>query len=261
MIYEFNSVSGGKKISYVFQAISGRKLSNAYHSHDFYEWLVVLNGRCRHRVNEQNIEFVKNECVLLCPGDGHCFLTQSEDISLLCLSVKECEERDFERLFGLERTECTHMMLTQRQSKALADLYFAANEYEYKLMLANFMKIYIENSHGKDNVPATVSFAMAEMSEKENLKGGAERFCELSGYSRSHMNRLMRSCFGMTIHEYILNMRLECAYNMLIISDVGAERIAEEVGYESFAHFCKIFKKKYGITPAELRRKNKIITI
>ena len=95
----------------------------------------------------------------------------------------------------------------------------------------------------------------------ENLKGGVDRFVELSGYSRTHLNRLLKEHLNTTPHDFIMNLRLSEAYNALILTDTHIEEICANVGYESFSHFQKIFKAKYGITPACARKKYSSATI
>jgi transcriptional regulator GlxA family with amidase domain len=60
----------------------------------------------------------------------------------------------------------------------------------------------------------------------------------------------------MGLHDYILKLRLETAYNDVILTSRALEEISESVGYSSFSHFNKICKKKYGVTPAVLRKEH-----
>ena len=53
---------------------------------------------------------------------------------------------------------------------------------------------------------------------------------------------------------FILSQRAE---TMLLCTDATVEDIALELGFESCAHFRKIFKSQCGMTPSELRRRNK----
>ena len=46
---------------------------------------------------------------------------------------------------------------------------------------------------------------------------------------------------------------------MLRFSDERIGDIAEYLGFSSQSHFSNLFMKKYGQSPAEYRRKNKII--
>lgn len=263
VVYEFETLRRTVDSKYIFQPIAKRRLSDIYHSHNFYEWIIVLNGTCVQRLNMCDMEMHKNDCVLLCPGDFHSFVRQSSDTNIISMSVEKDEVRRFEELFGLKEKPLGFFRgrLNQNQIKTVSDFYYATKEYEYKLLFSNLISIYIESFVKKDNIPVSIKNVMQQMNNPENLKAGADRFAELSQYSRSHLSRLMKQHFDMTIHEYILKTRLESAYNSLILSDIKPELISESLGYESFSHFSKIFKEKYGMTPAEVRKKYRIWTI
>lgn len=263
MIYKFETLKHRVNSKYIFQVIHNRKLSNIYHSHDFYEWIIVMNGIGKQKINNRTVVMHKNDCVLLCPGDCHCFLEQSEDCVVISMSVEKNEICQFENVFGLSENRLRYFFttLSAKQVQSITNLYYISKEYEYKFFLANLIKIYIDGFNSNDTVPATLKSAMEQMNKHENLRGGAERFSELSQYSRSHLSRLMKKYFNVTIHEYIMNIRLETAYRLLIFSDTDAQILAETIGYDSFSHFCKVFKQKYGMTPAEVRKKYKMWTI
>lgn len=255
--YQFETTKGVAYSDYIFQMIKNRKLSTTYHSHDFYEWMIVLSGSCTHMINEQENCFGKNTCLLLCPNDRHKFISQSADVTMLALSVKKDEFERFAAAFHIEnKISCFQTVLDANRIRILLDFYNAKYEEEYKLLLANLLKIYIDAFKERDNVPNMLKFAVKKMMEPENLKGGIERFAALSGYSKSQLNRLMKKHFNVTLHEYVTNARLEAAYNALILTKVDTESLSESFGYASFSHFNKIFKDKYGITPAALRKQH-----
>lgn len=263
IVYKFETLMQNRNTKYIFQTITKRKMSSIYHSHDFYEWIILLNGSCVQNINMHNVEMHKNDCVLLCPGDYHSVVCQSDDINVMSVSVEKNEIRQFEELFNLYKAPLRFFCaeLNQNQMRVLSEFYYAAKEHEFKLLLANLISIYIESFTRKDNIPISVKNAMQAMNNPENLKGGADKFAELAQYSRSHLSRLMKQYFDMTIHEYILKTRLESAFNSLILSDMKPELIAEALGYESFSHFSKIFKDKYGMTPAAVRKKYRVWTV
>ncbi len=264
MIYEYETIKKyfKKNSAYIFQTVHQRELSRIYHSHDFYEWIVLLNGSCVQKVNDRIFEMTENSCVLLCPGDCHSFLSQSEDMLLMSVSVEKNEHRQWTNLFGLndDQLKFTYMNPDASQTKMLAEFYTSDQEYEYKQILANLIAIYIKNSEKKDT-PAAIKLAMSEMKKPGNLRGGADRFAELSRYSRSHLNRLMKKHFNISLHEYIRDARLESAYRLLILSGTDLETLSESLGYNSFSHFNRIFKEKYGMTPAAVRKKYGLFTI
>ena len=62
---------------------------------------------------------------------------------------------------------------------------------------------------------------------------------------------------GITPSEYITDCRLEWAKNSLAYSDLSVAEITEAIGYEHRNGFAIAFKKKYGYTPSEYRKKIK----
>lgn len=256
IVYDFETTSIIQKSNYIFQKIKGRKLSDIYHSHDFYECFFIVEGSCTHILNEKESQLKESDCLLLCPGDRHKFIGQSENLNLICLSIKKNEMENFLNVFDVDRDLITSQItLNIHQIKTLLNFYHAKYDTDYKLLLANLIKFFIDASMSENSVPAILKLAIEEMKKAENLNGGTKRFIELSQYSKTHLNRLMKKHYNTTIHDFIFDMRLEAAYNSLILTNIYLEDLAESIGYASFSHFNKIFKNKYGITPAELRKK------
>ncbi|GAA4787992.1 AraC family transcriptional regulator [Olivibacter ginsenosidimutans] len=81
--------------------------------------------------------------------------------------------------------------------------------------------------------------------------------------SIAFMNRTkLQSCFqllfGKTIHEYVTDLRLQTAYDLLIDvanNNLTIEDIANRMGYRYYNHFSTAFKKRYGKSPNQLRGK------
>jgi AraC family transcriptional regulator len=58
----------------------------------------------------------------------------------------------------------------------------------------------------------------------------------------------------MTIGEYIRTRRVEQAYELLAKSHLTLGEIAGACGFSDQSHFCALFKKHAGMTPAKFRR-------
>ena len=252
--YKFSDINFNDDSHYIFQTIKNRKLSDIYHSHDFYEWIFVLEGNCTQIINEEKKELDKNTYCLLCPGDRHKFITQSNDVQLMAISAEADEVDLFKTAFDIKELSYFTTVLNETQIRTLVDLYSSDSEYEYKLILANLLKIYIEAFNKKQTVPIPLKNAVKEMAKIENLSEGIEKFATISGYSKSQLNRLIKKYYNVTLHDFIVNARLETAYNLLLLTKINTEELSEKLGYASFSHFNKIFKNKYGITPAALRK-------
>lgn len=83
-----------------------------------------------------------------------------------------------------------------------------------------------------------------------------EKLCQDVGLSRAHLNRKMKELFGLTPSEFIRNIRLRKACELLKQPDVDISQIAYSVGFSSQPHFSTAFKRFTGISPSEYRAKN-----
>ena len=69
--------------------------------------------------------------------------------------------------------------------------------------------------------------------------------------SQSHFMKYFKNTMGTSFVEY----RLTMASRLLISSDSSILAIASEVGFENLSYFNRIFKKRFGQTPREYRRR------
>ncbi|MEM0931419.1 MAG: AraC family transcriptional regulator [Bacteroidota bacterium] len=67
------------------------------------------------------------------------------------------------------------------------------------------------------------------------------------------LKREFKNVFGTTIFAYIRDINMERAKNMLLEENLSIAHIAGEVGYKYPQHFATAFKRKYGVSPSELK--------
>jgi AraC family transcriptional regulator len=76
-----------------------------------------------------------------------------------------------------------------------------------------------------------------------------------SGYSRAHFLRMFRAATAHTPHQYLLNLRLQNAVQMMKKRSTPLIDIAVACGFSSHTHFTKAFRSKYGVLPSQYRRR------
>lgn len=69
--------------------------------------------------------------------------------------------------------------------------------------------------------------------------------------SEVYFRKLFLKNFGISPKQYIIDMRIQKAKQMLIERKNSVTQISEECGFSSIYHFCRIFKEKTGLTPTE----------
>ena len=65
------------------------------------------------------------------------------------------------------------------------------------------------------------------------------------------MLKLFNESYGITINNYINNLRITKAKQLLRFSDMRIEEIGHAVGMEDANYFSRAFKKIEGISPSE----------
>ncbi|MEE1280158.1 MAG: AraC family transcriptional regulator [Oscillospiraceae bacterium] len=81
------------------------------------------------------------------------------------------------------------------------------------------------------------------------------------GISEVYLRKLFISHLDVTPKQYILNIRIKTAQQLLISTSKSITEISEKCGFTSVYHFCRIFKQKTSLTPTEYITKNRTYQI
>lgn len=80
---------------------------------------------------------------------------------------------------------------------------------------------------------------------------GVSELSEAVGMSRSNLLRKVKKATGLSVSQFIRNIRLEHAHQYLIDSDKTVSEVSYAVGFGSTSYFTKCFKDHYGYPPGE----------
>ena len=108
-----------------------------------------------------------------------------------------------------------------------------SDEYESNGSTAHLIKRYIDSNYAS---PITVTDIASHF-----------------GYSQDHTVRIFKKEFGITPHKRLSEVRLRQAVWLLQNTDISIERISSAVGFADFSVFWRAFKKKYSLSPREIR--------
>jgi transcriptional regulator GlxA family with amidase domain len=73
--------------------------------------------------------------------------------------------------------------------------------------------------------------------------------------SASHLAHLFKAALGVSIYQYLIGLRMERAGKLLVTTALRVGEVMECVGISDPGHFTQAFKKRYGLTPTEYRRR------
>jgi len=80
---------------------------------------------------------------------------------------------------------------------------------------------------------------------------------KIAGYHEYYLNRIFVRQIGMSMHKYILNLRIKEGERLLLNTEMSISEVSAETGFNSATHFSTYFKKENDMSPLEYRQKFK----
>lgn len=74
-----------------------------------------------------------------------------------------------------------------------------------------------------------------------------------------YLIRLFRRIYRQTPHQYLIQVRIARAKELLSGSDLNVTEICADVGFESLGSFSALFRKVVGISPSAYRRSSQTL--
>jgi len=81
------------------------------------------------------------------------------------------------------------------------------------------------------------------------------RMARRIGLSVSHFSESFRQRHGMGFKHYLVNARVSKAQALLESTPLPVQRVATLAGFGSYAHFSRVFRGKFGVSPRAHRRR------
>ena len=81
-----------------------------------------------------------------------------------------------------------------------------------------------------------------------------ESLANIAAMSRATFVRHFEKCFSRTPMDYLRDVRLRRAAQVLQVSTFPIDNVAGKVGYSSRSHFSKSFSEQFGMSPMEFRK-------
>lgn len=83
-----------------------------------------------------------------------------------------------------------------------------------------------------------------------------DMIAEKAGISRVHLHRKMKELTGQTPHDFIRNIRLKKAAQLLTTQGMNVTEVMYACGFSNSASFSTVFKKYYGMSPRDYMREH-----
>ncbi len=229
-----------------------------------YHILYIAEGRCFVTLNGETTEAPKGSVIVYLPGQPQEYSFCAEDGSIsyyIHFTGTECHQLMHDT--ALDKNNIFYI----GKSHTLEGLFDTLiSEYKQKLKFSpqrmNGILLEIISVIGRKNAymlsggsdtnkrfDIVCEYIHNNFSEKLTLKELATK-CNLS---ESRFSHLFTELFGISPKQYIMNVRMENAKELLLDSDMSILEIGSAVGLDDQNYFSRIFKKHCGLSPTEFR--------
>ena len=256
----------------------------SYHNHEFYEINYVLKGNCINLVEDETFVMHEGSFILMHPNAHHTLFSTGDCDAKNILISREWFENllckysftnsPMTEFVKYSRTDefYKYVMSDTKQpelQKAVRNMLKTNDcddEFKYLLLEADMIHILclifsqgenlsLSASRGK-NTDATRSLIKYITNHYNDVT--LDELAKAAGYSKTHICRLLKNDVGKGYAEILTDIRLTYAKSHLINTSENIRHIANLIGFDSVEYFQRLFRKKFGITPGEYRKKNKI---
>jgi AraC-like DNA-binding protein len=109
---------------------------------------------------------------------------------------------------------------------------------------------------GDDQALLIVQRAIAKMQTELERGLNAQALARELNVSYSSFRHTFQQHTGSSPHQYLLELRLVRARNLLTQTTQSVKEISQQAGFDDEHYFCRFFKKKTGLTPGQCRSRS-----
>jgi AraC family transcriptional regulator len=241
------------------EAVYAEGVSLGRHRHANAHLTLVLSGTYSEKYADREFVWGEGALHLLPAGERH----ENEFSSAVrCLRVR-IEELAVERLGDDSRRVLSEPRdlagpLTGWLANRMLREFRAQDDVAPLAMEGVLLEILAESARSCDegsgsSAPAWLRRVREALDESYLQAPGLADLAAVGGVHPVHLSREFRKRYHITIGEYIRKRRIEHASGLLSNSRTPMAEIASKCGFSDQSHFCALFKKYSGMTPAKFR--------
>ncbi|MEI7899698.1 MAG: AraC family transcriptional regulator [bacterium] len=249
----------------------------SFHLHEFVEVILLVKGYLLHEMNGTHHILPPGSLVFVRPYDLHRLLPVNSERTLFASLVLDssvirelmsylCTPAILHRFhtapeapcFLLPPDEARSLMLQMESISNEQAVAPATSTLMARVLAAQLFAGYLLNpqtrEHAKPLPPGWLAILREEAENWTDLKNAPHRLHLRSKCHPSHLCKSFQRYYEETPTAFLNRLRRRWAVRLLTEPDAKIAAVAAELGFESLSHFHRLFKRHYGLTPAQYRR-------
>ena len=268
--------------------VKNQKTLGYRHHHDFYELTVVLDGIGTYEYQGKTYLINAGDTFITLPGELHHYSDQQNLALMNFIWYPEQLPVSPEKLTSIPGYRTFFSLEPQSRSLFKFEHRLSLSPEQIYALQTYFRRIETELHHRSDGTPTYVGLIFAELliavsrfyNEKQKISKSVNnelqkldevlnfihnniahpvtrgQAAKIFGSSESTFLRSFKRIMQESFSDYLLNLRLQHARNMLLTSNKTLSEISMECGFCDSNYLCFRFRKKFGQSPHQFRLKN-----
>lgn len=262
--YSFKNLN---KISNGYAGFSFETASSLMHYHkDFYELTLITEGHWQHTIHTATTSLVPNTLLLFKPGITHLLNANTPQSShfVFCVEKNFFENRMRQLFPNFDLVHMPEFLIKPISSEKRKYIEYLGNILCHNPKLSNiygdelFFLCLSDFAHAKDTLDYSehITDIIQKLNNYMYLNTSVKEICEKYPFSQAVLLRQFKKATGMTIVQYKAKQKMQYACELLTQTNCSLLEISSFLQYDSLSYFLQTFKKTYGITPSEYRKKH-----
>ena len=253
-----------------------------YHYHNFYELYYLVQGERYYFIKNETYHVEKGSFVLVDKYDVHIttapadygyerilihftdgFLEGIENV------IKELHLLDsFKKGFPIIKLNVQEQQFAENVLNSILTEYEEKKKGYEQCIRAQLLHLLIYLSRRTAGV---------KRAEADYMSSSHKTISEIAGFINSHfddeitleelsgkfhisphyISRIFKKFSGISFVDYLNNVRIKEAQKLMMSTKMNMQQICEAVGYKSYTHFAREYKKITGMSPLQYKKENK----
>ncbi len=247
--------------------------SSDLHAHaNYLELFIVTGGKLLHQFGDRSTVMQTGDAFLIFPGQYHQHRQYkhyaSQHINLTCSLPRAAAM--FKSLCGTETPEIPKQSIHFNDSefsvvRDIQNLIFRSQTSDYmdaavQSLFSFALSFFCISQTVTENPTVLPKWLQQFLQKVESIDFSSPihmtDIYAMSGYSQSALSQQFKKYMGQTLVSYINDLKLNHACNQLKNTTFSLVDIAKSAGFESYPHFSRLFKSKFGLSPLQYRASN-----
>jgi len=268
------------EILYAFKCDNKDFIHYEYHYHDFIEFSYIVSGSVHYKIDDKFYNIKEKTLLVFNPGVYHQeSLSNGEQNTELHIGFRNIkvdslplnyilkEHFDVPVEFKQYKDDFHKCCLEIIQEQEACEI---GKELILKSLIMKLIALFLKETNYIKNKKKLDKYDFPFYDKSNIVKMILEYFdnnymniISLDDMSRNmylssvYISKVFKEKTGESPINYLINLRLEKAKDLLISTESQVKSIAESVGYKDAYYFSKLFKKYYGHSPCKFRSINK----